>query len=141
MSASATFATDLLGLILNATPVSGMALNASVSPATTLYVTLHTSDPGTSNNQTANESTDAHRVAILRNAVTPKWGISGGVATPVAQIVFPAEVTGQTYTHFGVGLSASGSGQLLLSGTITPNIVSGIGDVPILQTDSTITLS
>lgn len=141
MGASTTFANDILDFFLNGTPIDNLAINATVSPATSLYLSLHVSDPGTSDDQTESESTDGHRVLITRNPSIPAWDVSGGEANPVAQIVWPAEITGETYTHWGIGLNPTGSGKLLLSGAITGTIVVPIGDVPILQTDTSITLS
>lgn len=46
MSFSNQFEADILGLIFNATAISGLADNASASPLTNLYVALHTADPG-----------------------------------------------------------------------------------------------
>jgi hypothetical protein len=46
MSKGNTFENDLLKLIFNATAIANLADNASSSPFTNLYVSLHTSDPG-----------------------------------------------------------------------------------------------
>ncbi len=140
MSKSNSCETDILELIFNATAWPDLAENDSTSPATNLYVSLHTADPGEAGNQQTNEIayTSYARVAVARTS--GGWTVSGGSVSPVANIDFPAGTGGSgTATHFGVGTLSSGAGQLLYSGTITPNIVCGNGITPRLTTASTIT--
>ena len=68
MSFSNQFEADILGLIFNATAISGLADNASASPLTNLYVALHTADPGEGGNQSTSEVnyTGYSRVAVQR---------------------------------------------------------------------------
>ena len=47
---SNAFANDLLKLIFNATPIANLADNAASSPLSSLYMALHTSDPGPGGN-------------------------------------------------------------------------------------------
>lgn len=125
MSAKTTaFANNLLKLLFNATAWANVADNAASSPLTNLYVSAHTSDPGTGGDQTTNETsyTSYARQAVART--TGGWTVSGASVYPVANIVFPASTSGTpTLTHFGVGSSLSGAGDLWYRGTITPNIV------------------
>jgi hypothetical protein len=60
---------SLLALIFNATAWADLAENDSSTPATNLYVSLHTSDPGVGNAQTTNETayTNYARVAVVRS--------------------------------------------------------------------------
>lgn len=118
------FANSLLKLIFNATAWANVADNAASSPLTNLYVSAHTSDPGAGGDQTTNETsyTSYARQAVART--TGGWTVSGASVYPVGNIVFPASMSGTpTLTHFGVGSSLSGSGNLWYRGTITPNIV------------------
>ena len=113
---------SILALIFNATTWSNIANNASVSPATQLYVSLHNADPGEAGNQTTNETayTNYARVSVVRTS--SGWTVSGSApaqVTNVAAVNFPqCGVTGDTITHWGVGLAVSGAGTLLASGVV-----------------------
>lgn len=140
MSKGNTFENDLLKLIFNATAIANMADNASASPLTNLYASLHTADPGEAGDQTTSEVayTSYARVAVARTS--GGWTVTANSVSPVADISFPAGTGGSgTATHFGIGTASSGAGKLLYSGTITPNIVCGNGVTPIVTTASTIT--
>lgn len=142
MSLGNTFETDILGLIFNATPIGNLADDASSAPATNLYAGLHTSDPGEAGDQTTNEAAYGSyaRVAVART--TGGWTVTDDSISPVAAIEFPIASSGsETITHFSIGLDASGSGKLLLSGTVTPNIVVTSSVQPILTTATAITIN
>ena len=137
---SNAFETDLLELIFNGTAIANIADNASSSPATNLYVSLHTGDPTDAGDQTSNECayTSYARVAVARGA--GGWTITGDSVSPVSNIQF-AECTGGTesVTHWAIGLSSTGSGYLLYAGTVSPTIAVTTGVTPILTTASSVT--
>ena len=114
----------LLQLIFNATNWTSIADNTATAPATVLYVSLHNADPGEGGSQTTNETayTNYARVAVNRNS--GGWTISGTDPTQVVNagtITFAqCGVTGDTLTHWGIGLAASAAGTLLASGPIGP---------------------
>ena len=142
MSASNNFETNSLKLIFNNTTYAliGDATGIVGSGAAgSLYVSLHTADPGEAGDQTTNETsyTSYARVAVART--TGGWTVSGNAVTPVAAITFPA-CTGSTatITHFGVGTASSGAGVLLFSGTVTSNISVSSGVTPSLTTATSI---
>lgn len=140
MSKGDTFENDLLKLIFNATAIGNMADNAASSPLTNLYVSLHTADPGESGSQTTSEIgyTSYARVAVARTS--GGWTVTANSVSPAANIDFPAGTGGSgTATHFAVGTASSGTGKLLYSGTVTPNIVCGSGVTPRLTTATAIT--
>lgn len=144
MSKGNTFENDLLKLIFNATAIANLADNAATSPLTSLYVSLHTGDPGEAGDQTTSECnyTSYARVAVART--TGGFTVTNNSVSPVANIDFanPTNATNlpQTATHFGIGTASSGAGKLLYKGTVTPNIViSNTGVTPRLTTSSTIT--
>jgi len=114
------FASSFLKLILNGTAIANLADNAAASPATTLYVSLHSNDPG-SGGQNSNEViyVGYARIAVARTS--GGWTVSaGGVATPVAAITFPTCTGGSTTAYYwGIGLSSSGAGTLLWSGPLS----------------------
>jgi hypothetical protein len=140
MSKSNAFETDLLNLIFNATAIANLADNAGTSPLTNLFVSLHTADPGEAGDQSTNETayTSYARVSVARTA--GGWTITGNSVSPVAAIDFP-ECTGgtSTITHFAVGTASTGTGKILYSGTVTPNISVASNVTPRLTTASTIT--
>lgn len=140
MSKGNTYENDLLKLIFNATAIANIADNAATSPLTNLYVSLHTADPGEAGDQTTNEIayTSYARVAVARTS--GGWTVSANSVSPAATISFPAGTGGSgTATHFGVGTASSGTGKLLYSGTVTPNIVCGSGVTPELTTATAVT--
>lgn len=137
-----TWSQNLLKLLFQATAIANIADNAATSPLTNLYVSLHTADPGATGNQTTNETsyTSYARVAVVRTS--SGWSISGQSISPVATVSFPACTGGTaTITHFGVGTATSGTGILLYSGTVSPNIAVATGITPQLTTASTVTES
>lgn len=140
MSKGNTFENDMLKLIFNGTAIADLAENDATSPLTNLQVSLHTADPGEAGNQTTSECayTSYARVAVART--TGGWTVTGNSVSPVAAIEFPAATGGtETATHWAVGTDSSGTGKLLYSGTITPNISISSGVTPRLTTASTIT--
>jgi hypothetical protein len=139
MSKGNTFENDYLKLIFNGTAIANIADNASSSPLTNLYVSLHTADPGEAGDQTTSEATYTSyaRVAVART--TGGWTVTNNSVSPVANISFPAGTGGSgTVTHIAIGTAASGAGKILYKGAITPNIVTGNGITPQITTASTV---
>lgn len=141
MSKGDTFENDLLKLIFQATAIANIADNAAASPLTSLYVSLHTADPGEAGNQGTNEIsyTGYSRVAVTRSS--GGWTVTGNSVSPAATITFGAMSggTGGTATHAGVGTASSGTGKLLYKGALTPTISVTTGVTPQIGTSSTIT--
>jgi len=108
--------------------------------AGSLYVSLHTADPGETGDQTTSECTYTSyaRVAVARSGAG--WTRTANSISPVSAITFPAGTGGSgTATYFGIGTASSAAGVLLYSGTVTPNIVTGNGITPSLTTATAIT--
>lgn len=129
MSATNAFETSILGLFFTATAITSLATNATSTPATSLYISLHTADPGEAGTQLTSETTYTSyaRVAVIRTAAG--WTVSGAQVSNAGVITFPTCTGGSAVlTHFGIGLSASGSGTLLLKGALTAslNVSNGI---------------
>ena len=142
MGKNNTASAAILALIFNATTWTSVAINATSSPLTNLYVSLHTADPTASGSQSSSEVTYTSyaRVAVARTS--SGWSVSGETVTPVAAITFPAGTGGSgTATNFGIGSAASGAGSLFYEGTISPSIVTGNGITPQLTTASSISES
>jgi hypothetical protein len=135
-----TFEDDVLKLYFNATAIANIADNAASSPITNIEVALHTADPGEAGNQTTSEAayTSYARVAVARTS--GGWSVSSGSVSPVANIDFPAATGGsETETHGSVGTAHTGTGKIMYSGTVTPNIAVANGVTPRLTTASAIT--
>lgn len=131
MSKSNLLENGILALLFNATALANLAENDTTSPATNLYVSLHTSDPGEGGDQTTNEATYGAyaRVAVARTS--GGWTVSGNAVANTAAIVFPECTSGSnTITHFGVGVASSGAGQLLYSGALTASLAVSTGIEP-----------
>lgn len=143
MSKTNAFENSLLQLIFNNVDIANIGDAAGLqnsAAAGSLYVSLHTSDPGEAGDQTTNEIayTSYARVAVARSGAG--WTVTGNSVSPAATISFPTGTGGSgTATHFGIGTAASGAGSLLYKGTITPNIVCGSGVTPQLTTSTAIT--
>lgn len=141
MSMSNAFENALLELIFKTTTFANVAINATSSPITDIYISLHTSDPGEAGDQTTNETTYTSyaRVAVERSGTG--WTVTANSVSPAAEISFPACTGGTaTITHWGVGKAVSGAGVLFFSGAVTPNISVASGVTPKLTTSSAITL-
>jgi hypothetical protein len=134
MSKSNALETDLLKYLFTDTPI------AALSGVTTLYVSLHTADPGEAGTQTTSESAYGGyaRAAVARS--TSGWTAAAGSCSPVAPVDFPACTSGsETITHFAVGTTSAGAGYLLYCGSIAPTIAISTGVAPRLTTASAIT--
>ena len=137
MSLSNASENDLLLLLFNNTNISNMGDATGVrgsSVAGSLYVSLHTADPGEAGTQATNETsyTGYARQAVARSGVG--WTVSGTAPTQVvnaANVDFPASTSGTpTITHFGVGLESAGATRLLASGALTTSQVINVGGTP-----------
>lgn len=144
MAKGSVLSNGLLALLFNATAFSpggtAFAINATSSPGTQIYASLHTADPTSAGNQSSSETTYGAyaRVAVVRTS--SGWTISTNTVVPVAAITFPAGTSGSgTVTNFALGVASSGTGAILYTGTVSPSIVVGNGITPILTTASTIT--
>jgi hypothetical protein len=144
MSKGNTFENELLEHIFNNADITLIGdaggLLGSVADGS-LYVSLHTSDPGEAGDQTTNEIayTGYARVAVSRAGAA--WTVTANSVSPASNIDF-GEMTGGaggTVTHFAAGASASGAGKLLYSGTVTPNISVTTGVIPRLTTATAVT--
>lgn len=141
MSFSNAAETAIMSLIFNATAWANYADNAATSPETNIVVALHTADPGEGGTMSTTEAayTSYARVNVARTS--GGWTVTGGSASPVAAINFPAGTGGSgTVTHCASGKSGGGASAILMSGTVTPNIVTGNGVTPSLTTSTSFSI-
>jgi hypothetical protein len=137
---STTFSSDLLKLIFNGTTITALADNTATSPATNLYLSLHTADPGASGTQTTSEAayTGYARVAVART--TGGFTVTTNtVALAANQDFGPCTAGTSTVTYWGVGTSSTGTGKILYSGPVSPTIMVSAGVTPRLTTGTQIT--
>jgi hypothetical protein len=131
MAKSVITCNNLLKLIFNATAWANMADNAASSPYTNLYISLHTADPGTGNNQTTNETsyTNYTRIAVLRTSAG--WTVSTNTAVNTALVQFPqCGATGATLTYVAIGTNLTGAGNVLYSGPLNSSLAVASGIQP-----------
>lgn len=124
MPKSTTTCNNILALIFNATTWNDIAENDTTSPATNLYLSLHTADPGVGGAQTTNETsyTNYARVAVVRT--TSGWALPSSASTSNAALVQFAAcgVTGATITHVAIGTNLSGAGLVLYAGALNSSL-------------------
>jgi len=144
MSKSNSLENDFLLLLFNNTNAAlvgdATGLRGSVAPGS-LFISLHTADPGEAGTQATSEATYGSyaRQAIARSGAG--FTVVANAVSNAAAITFPAASSGsQTITHFGVGTDASGAGKLLYKGALTPSIAVSTGvsvNIPVGDLDIT----
>lgn len=126
MSATNAFETGLLqhifqnAAIANIGDATGLPASAT---AGSLFVSLHTADPGEAGAQNTNEVsyTGYARQAVARSG--SGWTVSGNNVSNAASIAFgPCTAGSATITHFGIGTASTGTGNLLFKGALTSSI-------------------
>lgn len=134
MSKSNTFENELLLLLFNNTDAAligdATGLRGS-STAGSLYVSLHTGDPGEAGSQTANEAAYGSyaRVAVARSGAG--WTVAGNAVTNAALVQFPQCTSGsETETHFAIGTASSGAGKILYKGALSASLAVSSGIQP-----------
>jgi len=134
MSKGNTFENDLLLLVFNNTAAALIGDASGLQPSATagsLYVSLHTGDPGEAGNQQTNECayTSYARVAVARSGAG--WTVSGNAVTNAALVQFPQCTGGsETATHFAIGTASSGTGKILYSGALSASLAISSGIQP-----------
>lgn len=133
MSKSNALENSILELIFKATTFADIAENDTTSPATNLYVTLHTADPGEAGTQATNETNygSYDRVAVARSG--SGWTVTGNTVTNAALVQFPQCTSGTaTITHVGVGLGATAASAtvLLYKGALSSSLSVSSGIQP-----------
>lgn len=130
MSASNSFETAILNLFFanaNFANVGDATGLRGSTAAGSLYISLHTADPGETGTAVTNETayTNYARVAVARSGAG--FTVAGNSVSNAALVTFPAcGATGATITHFGIVETASGAGALHFSGTCSLVVSSGI---------------
>jgi hypothetical protein len=146
MSKTNTWESDLLKLVFNNTTAAKIGDSTGLVGSTTagsLYVSLHTADPGETGSQTTSEAgyTSYARVAVARSSAG--WTISATAPTQAANAVavtFP-QCTGSSsvVTYVGIGTDATlGAGKLLYSGALGSSLSVSTNITPAFSINSLI---
>ena len=100
----------------------------AAAPATLLYWSLHNANPGAAGSQTTSETAYTNYARISTARTTGGFTVTTGsgttfssVANAVTLTFATCGTTGDTLTHWGLGLSSSGAGTLLAYGPIAPS--------------------
>lgn len=132
MPKSTSACNSILALIFNATAWADIAQDDGSSPATNLYVSLHTADPGVGGSQLTNETayTNYLRVAVSRD--TGGWDAPSAAATANAALIQFAQcgVSGATITHVAIGKASAGAGLVLYAGELSSSLAVANGIQP-----------
>jgi hypothetical protein len=134
MSKSNAMENGMLLLFFNNTDFAGIGDAGGLqnsAAAGSLYVSLHTADPGEAGNQTTSEAnyTGYARVAVARSGAG--WTVAANAVSNTAAVTFgPCTVGSNTVTYFGVGTDSSGAGTLLYSGALTAQLIVNPGITP-----------
>lgn len=134
MSKGNTFENELLLLIFNNTAIALIGDASGLQPSATagsLYISLHTGDPGEAGTATTSEAayTSYARVAVARSG--SGWTVSGNAVSNAALIQFPQCTGGsETLTHFGVTTASSGGTKLLYKGALSSSLAVSSGIQP-----------
>ncbi len=124
MTKSNTAENDVIAAIFHGTAFSWAAVGS-------LYVSLHTADPGEAGVQTTSECAYGSyaRQAIVRDATG--WDVAGSQASNDDLLQFPKCTSGsEVITHVGVGTTLASAGQLIYSGALDDELAVSLNIQP-----------
>ncbi len=126
-SISNVFANELALLLFNNTDIANIGDASGLQNSATagsLYLALHTTDPGDAGTATTSEASYGSyaRVAVARSGAG--WTISSRNATNAADIVFPtrSDVGTQVLTNWSIVKESSGASIILFKGALTDSL-------------------
>jgi hypothetical protein len=134
MSKSNTFENEIQAHIFRNADVALIGDATGLRGSTTvgsLFVSLHTANPGETGNQSTSEAnyTGYARIAVVRSAAG--WALTAETISNAAAITFAECTAGSnSITHFGIGTTISGTGKLLYYGTLTTPLAVSTGVTP-----------
>lgn len=136
MSKGNTYENEYLLLVFNNVNIPNIGDATGLRGSTvagSLYLSLHTADPGEGGDQTTNEVayTGYARVAVARSGAG--FTVTGNSVSPAANVDFGAcTAAPATYAYWAIGTAASGAGKILYKGVIGANL----GGFTALATDA-----
>lgn len=121
MPKSTTFCNSFLNLILRGTTIADLAENDTTAPAASVYLSLHTADPGVGGAQTTNEATYTGYARLAVDRTGTGWDAAAGGASVNSALAQFAECTAlsDTVTYVAVGRDAAGAGLVLWAGALS----------------------
>ena len=136
---SNAFAGDVLKLIFNGEAIAGLADNAVAGPLGSLYLSLHTADPGADGNQGSSEVayTGYARMPVSRDGAG--FTVNDAAMHPATVVEFGQMTAGEPAlaTHLGIGTAESGAGKLLFRLPLTaPGITLNVNTTPRIRATS-----
>lgn len=142
MPKATNFCNDLLDLILRSEAIADLAENDSTSPATSLYISLHTADPGVGGSQLTNEASYTGYARLAINRTGTGWDAAAAGASVNSALAQFAECTAgsATVTHVAIGTASSGAGYVLYAGALSASRAISAGIQPQFA-DSALTIT
>lgn len=134
MSATDAFETALLQLVFQNTGAANVGDATGLRGSTTagsMFISLHTADPGETGTQATNEATYTGyaRVAVARSGAG--FTVTGNNLSNAAAVAFAACTAGtNTITHFGIGSASTTAGNLFFKGALTASLAVSSGITP-----------
>ena len=123
MAKSTNTCNSLLALIFNATTFANIAINASSSPLTNLYVSLHKTDPGVGGSQLTGEADYGaySRIAVPRDNTASGWKTPASGSTDNNALISFTECDGGSNSigYVAIGTDSSGAGRVLYAGSLS----------------------
>lgn len=136
MSKGNVFENDLLLLLFNNTNIALIGDATGLRGSTvagSLFLALHSADPGEAGDQTTNEVayTGYARMAVARSGAG--FVVTGNSVSPAANVDFgQCTAAPATYAYWSIGVAASGASKILYKGVIGANL----GSFTALATDT-----
>ncbi len=142
-----SFITDYLKLIFQNTNIANLGDATGVrgsSTAGSLYLSLHTADPGAGGSQTTNEAAypGYTRVAVARSS--GGFTVTSQTVTLAALTSFPQATGGspaspEQETYVAIGRDSSGAGEILYRAQLSATINVSVGVTPQITTATGLT--
>lgn len=135
MSKGNTFENEFLQLILNNVDIADIGDAGGIQNSATagsLYIALHTGDPGEAGTASTSEATYTGygRVAVARTV--GGWTVSGATGSNTAQVAFGECTAGSDIlTYLSITTASSGASKILWSGALTASRTISAGITPL----------
>lgn len=132
MPKSVSAANSIIDLLYSAITWANVAVNATTSPLTAIFVALHTASPTPSGSgQNENETSYTNYARQSTDRSTGWDAASGGATANAGQINFPqCGAIGATLTHVSTGRASSGAGGVFHYGPLNSSLAVANGITP-----------
>lgn len=123
MAKSTTTCNSILALIFNATAWADIAQNDGSGPLTSLYVSLHKTNPGVGGSQETGEADYGAyaRIAVVRDSGVTGWKTPASGSTDNNGIIIfdECDSSSNSIGYVAIGTDASGAGRVLYAGALS----------------------